>query len=118
YQWKLNGNDIAGANSQTYTATQSGSYSVVITIGCGTYASAAVQVSVNPLPVLSTTVNNVSCFGGNDGSIDLSVIGAPLISRSWSNGASTEDIAGLTPGTYSVTVTDANNCSASTSAIV
>jgi gliding motility-associated-like protein len=55
---------------------------------------------------------NVSCNGANDGSIDISVIGGcQPYTFSWSNGATTEDISGLTAGNYTVTVRDANNCS-------
>ena len=61
---------------------------------------------------LSETHQNVLCYGGNDGSIDLSVSGgtSPYV-YSWSTGAVTEDIFGLSVGSYAVTVTDSNNCS-------
>lgn len=53
------------------------------------------------------------CFGGNDGSIDLTVEGGTgAYSFEWSNGATTEDMNGLISGTYTVTVTDAKGCSA------
>jgi gliding motility-associated-like protein len=48
------------------------------------------------------------------GSIDLSVSGGTVpYSFAWNNGAQTEDIAGLSPSVYSVTITDANGCTVS-----
>ncbi len=56
---------------------------------------------------LSGTVNNVTCGASNAGSIDLTVNGGtPPFTYDWSNGATTEDITGLSDGTYTVTVTD------------
>ncbi|MDB5031379.1 putative Ig domain-containing protein [Mucilaginibacter sp.] len=60
---------------------------------------------------LASTVNKTSCPAAADGTIDLVVSGgkSPFV-YSWSNGATTEDISGLTAGTYTVSVTDANLC--------
>ena len=38
-----------------------------------------------------------------------------LYSYSWSNGETTQDISNLIPGTYTVTITDFNNCQISES---
>jgi len=50
--------------------------------------------------------------GFANGSIDLTVSGgvAPYGNYNWSNGATTEDISGLTEGYYTVTLSDANGC--------
>ncbi|MFH2144331.1 MAG: SprB repeat-containing protein, partial [Bacteroidota bacterium] len=80
---------------------------------------AQIVFTVVDLPVLSFIETNVSCFGGNNGAIDMTVsAGTSPFSYLWSSGEITEDIFGLTMGTYSPTVTDANGCSATSSVII
>ncbi len=56
---------------------------------------------------LTAQITDASCSNSADGAIDLTVTGltSPL-SFVWSNGALTEDVSGLAPGNYKVTVTD------------
>ncbi|MEO5571908.1 MAG: gliding motility-associated C-terminal domain-containing protein [Bacteroidia bacterium] len=62
------------------------------------------------------SITPVTCFGGNDGAIDISVIGVVLpVVYIWSNSATTQDISGLTANTYTVTATDNLLCSATVS---
>jgi hypothetical protein len=77
----------------------------------------AITLCVNPTVNLSTT--NVSCNGGANGAIDATVNGgsAPY-TYAWSNGSVTEDINNLLAVGYTVTVTDINGCTATSSAIV
>ena len=50
---------------------------------------------------------NISCAGGIDGSIDMTVLnGTAPYTYVWSNGKTTEDITALVAGYYRVTVTD------------
>lgn len=59
---------------------------------------------------INAEVSNVTCNGLNNGSINITVNeGTEPFSYEWSNGASTEDIGNLAPGSYSVTITDAND---------
>lgn len=53
---------------------------------------------------------NISCFGRQDGSINLTITGGtPPYTIVWSNEAITEDISNLAAGFYQVEVDDANN---------
>ena len=72
--------------------------------------------------VVDGTKTDITCFGADDGSIDLSVSGGtPNYTYSWTTAdgsgldATAQDQSGLGPGTYNVTVTDSKNCSQSTS---
>jgi len=48
----------------------------------------------------------VSCYGQDNGFIDITVNGNGIYEYLWSNGATTEDLSNIGPGTYSITITD------------
>ena len=107
-----------GAITEDLTNVIAGNYTVTITDAnlCTAIVSGNVTEPATALAG-ATVVTNVSCGGsGNDGSIDLTVSGGtgPYLFL-WSNGAITEDISGLIIGTYTVTITDANGCTANAS---
>ena len=89
----------------TYTATS--------TNGC---VSAPVSITITQPQVgliLSNTQVNVLCFGNNTGSIDLTVTGGTgPYTYAWSNNTTAQDPSNLIAGAYTVTVTDANGCTA------
>src|SRR5690606_39249432 len=60
---------------------------------------------------LSASLFMISCNGGNNGRIQLTVNGgvAPY-TYAWSNGSSLEDQLNLPAGIYTVVVTDGNGC--------
>lgn len=109
YQWYLNGNLIVNANNATYNATQAGTYTVKVSAfaGCeSTSNSVVISVSNNPNPVIAG--NNYLC---SNSSTQLDA-GSGYTSYLWSNSATTRQINISNPGTYTVTVKNASNCSA------
>ncbi|PKP27983.1 MAG: hypothetical protein CVU02_02260, partial [Bacteroidetes bacterium HGW-Bacteroidetes-19] len=91
-----------------------GSYTVTITDANGCETSTSVDIDQpEELVATITSTEDVDCFGQATGSINLTVTGGTLnYSYLWSNAATTEDISGLTAGSYDVLVTDANGCTA------
>lgn len=78
-----------------------------------------------PLELNLAQVTNESCTTGFDGAIDLNVSGGtPGYSYDWSHNGTQfpnidpEDLSGLSAGIYTVTVTDASNCTASISVTI
>lgn len=108
YTWQpgnLGGPTINSQASGTYTVT------VQDAEGCLLTATATIA---EPLPIVITFTNqvNVSCFGGNNGSITGSATGGtPNYTYSWMPGnLSGANISNLAAGTYTLTITDANAC--------
>lgn len=108
--------------SGTPTIADSGDYNIEIEVADsmnhigGTHCGNAIQnftLTVNPCNItVSHSVTDVSCPGGSDGSIDLTVNNANNPTFTWSNAATTEDVSGLNAGTYTVAIIDANGCTA------
>jgi len=68
---------------------------------------------------VTPSVTNETCFPGSDGSITLTVNGGTTpYSFAWSHGATAQNATGLVQGTYTVVVTDANNCNVAATATV
>ena len=97
-----------------------GNYSVTVSDnnGCSTTASASITQPLTALSA-STATSNVSCNGGNNGTITLTANGgtAPY-SYNWGGGITTQNRNGLSAGTYTATITDNNGCSTTASASI
>jgi hypothetical protein len=76
----------------------------------------------NPIINITPPLNamaSASCTSGDNVDVDLTVQGGVMpFTYVWNNGATTEDLSDVTPGTYSVTATGADGCTAMTSITV
>ena len=95
-----------GTHPLVLTATDNGSPSGITTVTLNVVVAACCNLQ------LTAAATSAGCTGGRDGALDLQVSsGTAPFSYRWSNGATTQDLAGVPAGTYSVTVTDATGCS-------
>ncbi|MCF0207164.1 MAG: SprB repeat-containing protein, partial [Bacteroidales bacterium] len=103
-----------GATTSTNTVITAGTYSVTVTDANGCTASATKAVSEEANITFTVTTNNVSCYSRTDGSVSITNTsgGTAPYSYSWSNGSAGNIIANLSAGDYSVTISDANQCTA------
>ncbi|MEM9991179.1 MAG: PKD-like domain-containing protein, partial [Bacteroidota bacterium] len=100
------------AAAGTYTIT----YAFTDMNGCTNSDNATIVI--NPTPIVSITGNTMICNPGtgDDPANRMTTLdaGTGFVNYAWSpNGETTPTITTSTPGTYTVTVTDSNNCTAS-----
>ncbi|HFA48880.1 MAG TPA: T9SS type A sorting domain-containing protein [Bacteroidetes bacterium] len=100
-----------GSTSATADGLAAGSYSVTITDGEGCSTSTSVSISEPDLAVVTAAGTDVTCteLGSASANASGSVGG---FAYAWDNGENGASISGLTAGTYNVTATDTNGCTA------
>lgn len=107
YLWSDN------STSQTFTTGTAGSYSVTVTDANGCSAtSSPVVVTVNPLPTVDLGGDRAICTGST-----ATLDAGPFASYLWSDNSTNRTLVTGTAGSYSVTVTDVNGCSATSSPV-
>jgi PKD repeat protein len=122
YSWSFPGGTPATSSiaNPTITYNTAGTYNVSLTVtnsvGSNTKTSNLLVV-VRAKPSVSLTGNNSTC--GANGTVTAIVSGGQSpYNYTWSNGATTQNLSGLTSGNFTITVRDANTCSATSSATV
>ncbi len=109
-----------GAVSEDISNISGGTYTLVVTDANGCVATANYIITEPALPLqASITSTDVNCFGENTGSATANPVGGTgTYSYVWNTGALTPTINALVAGNYTVTVTDANLCTASASVMI
>lgn len=104
-----------GSVASTNYVLTPGKHVVTVTDLSGCTALDSVTISQPVSDIQSNiVVENVSCFGFGDGSIELGLSGGVQpYSYTWSDNSTDSDISGSGPDVYAVTVTDNVNCEVS-----
>jgi hypothetical protein len=108
-----------GGTTATISGLSGGTYTVTVTdqSGCTSTTNATLQAFTQPVP--NAVPTDLTCYNQNDGVVTATPTGGnPPYSYQWSTGVVTNQISGLVPGLYFVTVTDASGCSATSFAVV
>ena len=102
-----------GDTSPDLTGLPAGSYEVTVTDAAGCTATGSVEVTAPDVIDLQLSSTPVSCPGGSDGAVSVMASGGMSpYGYLWDTGDTSPDVTGLPAGLYSVTVTDANGCTA------
>ena len=114
YSLEMNGGSVQTSTTGQFTGVNAGTYTINVT-DANSCTSSAPAVVTAPLQLFITTdSNNVTCYGLSNGALNINPTGGvPGYTFSLSNGASNSSgiFSGLVAGNYTVTITDANNCS-------
>jgi hypothetical protein len=111
YQFNIDAS--SNQSSTLFSSLGVGSYSIQITDFNGCTASYTEEIlTLNPRIQFQSTITDVSCFGGTDGSIALNVTdGVQPFQFAWAGQSSiTEVLSNVGQGQYSVTITDNAGC--------
>jgi gliding motility-associated-like protein len=116
YQWDTsNGQIVSGNGTTAIVVDRAGIYTLYVTSnanGCTDTVSIEVLADPEVIAGIDAVVDNPDCPGDHDGMIEILQIlgGSPPFTYAWSNQTSGSGLLFLSPGTYTVTVTDANGC--------
>jgi gliding motility-associated-like protein len=109
YTWTGSG-IVSGVNTATPSINSPGTYTVIVanTIGCSTTATVAVTQKGTPT---ATAAKTDEFCGSITGTATVTASGGTTpYTYSWTGTAQTTSVVTIAPGNYTVTVTDANNC--------
>lgn len=118
YQYKMDNGPYQ--DGSTFSNLAAGSFQISIKDANGCENTISVELSSpGNLVITSVVANNTTC-GGSSGSISVSATGSTALNYRINSGAfgPASTFNNLTPGNYTITVTDANSCTISTTARV
>lgn len=124
WEWTFAGGTPATSANQNPTVVYNtpGTYAVKLKVSSANGSdSLTIQnyITVNDFPEIHLAVSEITCNGLNNGSVTATILNnVGAVQYSWSNGATSAIISGLSSSTYEVTVNSAAGCSATTQASI
>ncbi len=113
YSWSNN------SDSSSAVGLAGGNYYVTVTDSSGCVIVDSVSIAEPTALGLSLDEDSITCNGFSDGRIRSTPVGGTTpYTYSWSNSQNTQDIFNLSPGDYSLTLTDANGCTIADTAFI
>ncbi|WP_020538806.1 T9SS C-terminal target domain-containing protein, partial [Lewinella cohaerens] len=111
YEFELEGAMVGTNNTGLLTNAAPGTYTILVIDNFMCEQETTIELTAPQPMSVSSSVKTVSCDGREDGEIFVEAFGgtAPY-SYAWSTGQSGQQLTNLAPGTYTLTVTDANDC--------
>ena len=112
YQWQLNGSDVSGATSASYTiastqAANAGSYTCVVTNAAGSVTSSTATLTVQIPPAITSQPSSLTVNQNASAAFSITATGTPAPTYQWRlNGT---NISGATAASYSVASAQAAN---------
>lgn len=104
-----------GANTKNLSSLKPGTYTLTImdtVTNCTAVYQATLTIS-NQMMIIAGPASNTSCASAPNGSVTVAVSGGVTpYTYSWSSGETSKDLSAKNAGTYNLSVTDANGCSA------
>lgn len=100
-----------GENTANLPNIPAGTYGATVTDQNGCSASDAITITEPTEITISESINDITCYNGNDGAIVVSPSGGSSpYNYQWSNSSSDPFINNLDAGTYTLTLSDNNSC--------
>ena len=117
YTYVWSGPNGFTAGTQDISGLEAGAYSVTVTYagGCSVPFTNIATIAETPEILVSSVKTDISCGGLSDGTIDITISGGlGPYTYAWTGPSgftsTSQDLSGLAPGSYSVTITDAYTC--------
>ncbi|WP_238808867.1 beta strand repeat-containing protein, partial [Emticicia aquatica] len=117
YTYSKDGTNFQSSN--VFGNLTAGVYTLTVKDANNCIKTTVVEVKQPDKLLATPSHTDVTCYGGNDGSATVNVVGGKTpYTYKWNTGATVSTISNLIAGTYSVEVTDANGCKVSVTGIV